>query len=357
MAIAMGWRPEVANPQPAADKPPANENAQPAPSSKNELQSVGTGKRTAQVVLVCAYIFVSYVFVWPFVLIFVVGLSDTVLRNVRPTNSPPSRQSTSLNPIAPPPGYETAQPGSASPPAKAQFVLTANGARIDLGNGISFELVCIPAGSLQMGSADGMADERPVHTVTIGRSFLMGKLEVTQAQWEAVMGFNPSTFKGGNRPVEQVSWLDCQRFCAALSTRLGRKVRLPTEAEWEYACGAGTTTKYSYGDDASLLGPYAWYSGNSGDETHDVGGKRPNAWGLHDMHGNVWEWCEDANHNDYAGAPADGSAWTNGVARSRVVRGGGWLSGASGCACTYRFNFTPSYRSLYIGFRLVLDGD
>ena len=150
----------------------------------------------------------------------------------------------------------------------------------------------IEPGTFLMGAADLGFTE---HEVTISRGFYLGKYEITQGQWESVMGSNPSYFGGSNRPVEQVSWNDVQEFIGRLNEAAGEEVyRLPTEAEWEYACRAGTTTRWSFGDDEGQLGEYAWYTGNNSPYgTKEVGTKRPNPWGLYDMHGNVWEWCQD----------------------------------------------------------------
>ena len=171
--------------------------------------------------------------------------------------------------------------------------------------------------------------------------FSIGVHEVTQSQDESVMGANPSSFKGANNPVENVSWDDAVAFCAKLSAlpaevAAGRVYRLPTEAESEYACRAGTTTGYSFGDDAQDLGEYAWFSDNSGNTTHGVGEKLPNDWGLCDMHGNVFEWCSDA------------------VGSYRVFRGGSWYYEAAYCRSAYRYSLAPSFRSAYLGFRLAL---
>jgi len=160
------------------------------------------------------------------------------------------------------------------------------------------EFVLIPAGTFTMGSPDSDSNaydhEKPAHQVTISEPFYMGKYEVTQAQWKAVMGENPSRFKGDDHPVENVSWEDVQQFIQKLNAKEGKEAcRLPTEAEWEYAARAGTTTIYSFGNNASQLGNYAWYDENSGNTTHPVGDKPPNPWGLYDMHGNVWEWVQD----------------------------------------------------------------
>jgi formylglycine-generating enzyme required for sulfatase activity len=187
-------------------------------------------------------------------------------------------------------------------------------------NQMGIEMVYIPPGEFMMGSENGDKDERPVHRVTISQAFYIGRYEVTQAQWQAAMGDNPSHFKdcGGNCPVERVSWKDAQNFINKLNeSNDGFRYRLPTEAEWEYACRAGTT-----GDYAGTLSEMAWYGKNSGSKTHAVGGKQPNAWGLADMHGNVWEWCQDWYHKTYYGAPTDGSAWLSGGEQEyRVLRG------------------------------------
>ena len=171
--------------------------------------------------------------------------------------------------------------------------------------------------------------------------FSIGVHEVTQSQYESRMGANPSSFKGANNPVENVSWDDAVAFCAKLSAlpaevAAGRVYRLPTEAESEYACRAGTTTGYSFGDDEKDLGEYAWFSDNSGNTTHGVGEKLPNGWGLYDMHGNVWEWCSDA----------EGSF--------RVIRGGCWYFEAAFCRSAYRNGSDPTDRSSGMGFRLAL---
>jgi formylglycine-generating enzyme required for sulfatase activity len=230
-------------------------------------------------------------------------------------------------------------------------------------NTIGMEFVLIPAGEFEMGSPSDeegrYSDEGPVHHVNIENPFYMGKYEVTQQQWRAIMGNNPSWFTGDdNLPVEQVSWDDVQEFIKKLNEKEGTtKYRLPSEAEWEYACRAGTTTRYSFGDSKSELGDYAWYAENSGSrspkkgdffvydeddwienrwkgKTHSVGQKRPNPWGLYDMHGNVWEWVQDCLHWDYSGAPTDGSAWVVACeygSAYRVNRGGSWADYAKDC--------------------------
>ena len=196
--------------------------------------------------------------------------------------------------------------------------------------------VHIPGGSFQMGSNDGGSDEKPVHLVTLG-SFQIMTTEVTQAMWKEVMGNNPSYWKGDDMPVRRLSWDDCQEFIRKLNQRdPGKGYRLPTEAEWEYACRAGTTTKYYSGNSESDLERIAWYKGNSGDRTHPVGQKEPNAWGLYDMLGNAWEWCEDSWHDNYEGAPNDGSAWISGSSSYRVLRGGFWCGSSRACQSTSR---------------------
>jgi formylglycine-generating enzyme required for sulfatase activity len=220
------------------------------------------------------------------------------------------------------------------------------------------ELVLIPAGEFMMGSPleeQGRFDyEGPVHEVTIKNSFYMGKYLVTQKQWEKVTGNNPSSFKGEDRPVERVSWEDVQEFVKKLNKKEGvDKYRLPSEAEWEYACRAGTQTGYSFGDDESILNGYAWYDKNSGSETHLVGQKKPNPWGLYDIHGNVWEWVQDRWHDKHEGALSNGSAWEDGGGSSRVVRGGSWVNNARNCRSAARGWVDTGDRCKFVGFRLL----
>jgi formylglycine-generating enzyme required for sulfatase activity len=220
-------------------------------------------------------------------------------------------------------------------------------------NTIDMEFVLIQPGEFDMGSRR-YDDEGPVHHVTISEAFYLGKYEVTQKQWHEVMGYNPSYFKGDDLPVENVSWDDVQEFIKKLNKKENtHKYRLPSEAEWEYAARAGTTTRYSFGDDDSKLGEYAWYSENSGDKTHPVGNKGANPWGLYDVHGNVWEWVQDEWHNTYNGAPADGSAWEDGVSASRVFRGGCWIYSARSCRSAGRISDVPGFRIHGLGFRLL----
>ncbi|MCC5829243.1 MAG: SUMF1/EgtB/PvdO family nonheme iron enzyme [Phycisphaeraceae bacterium] len=225
--------------------------------------------------------------------------------------------------------------------------------KIKCGIWVAMKLTLIPSGAFVMGAGEDDAEaslsERPAHRVTLTSPFYMGIYPVTQAQYRAVTGKSPSHFPGRSNPVERVSWYDAQEFCAAISARTGRSVRLLTEAEWEYACRAGTTAS-RYGN----LNAIGWFDGNSGNTTHPVGAKRANAWGLYDMIGNVWEWCEDNWHDDYEGTPSDGSAWTGGDT-ARVVRGGSWGHYPQSCRSSRRYRDVPDYCSNYIGFRVVVD--
>ncbi len=221
------------------------------------------------------------------------------------------------------------------------------------------EMVAIPAGSFLMGSkADPFAssppsaDEMPQHAVSI-KAFSLGKFEVTQKQWFALMGNLPSKFKGRTLPVEQVSWDDAQAFVKKLSEKTGKQYRLASEAEWEYASRAGSQTAYAFGDDARELGRYAWSGENAGQTTHPVGEKQPNAWGLHDMSGNVWEWTEDCWNENYNSAPTDGRAWMAGNCSQRVLRGGSWFDFPRLLRAALRLRGTSAVRDNYIGFRVA----
>ena len=226
-----------------------------------------------------------------------------------------------------------------------------------LRNSLGMELVLIPAGTFRIGSKQGDDDERPVHEVRLTQPFYLGVTEVTNAQWKAVMGEVPSHWQDDDRPVERVSWNDAVAFCRKLSAlpaerAAGREYRLPTEAEWEYACRAGSKTAYSFGDDEWSLGEHGWFDGNSDGQTHPVARKKPNAWGLHDMHGNVWEWCSDWYGEYPAGATTDPAGPAGGS--SRVFRGGCWLSTAGGCRSACRVRCVPGSRASDLGFRLAL---
>ncbi len=219
-------------------------------------------------------------------------------------------------------------------------------------NSIHMEFVLVPAGTFKMGSATGDADERPVHQVTISKAFYLGKYEVTQGQWQAVMGTNPSAFPGDpNRPVDQVSWNEAQVFINKLNAMEGVKLyRLPTEAEWEYAARAGSTTIYSFGNDPKQLGDYTWYRGNAEHHSHPVGQKQPNAWGLYDMLGNVWEWVQDWEGKYPAGPVTDPKGAESGTYHMR--RGCAWNNEANVCRVANRYSVV-GYRDDFIGLRVV----
>ncbi len=230
------------------------------------------------------------------------------------------------------------------------------------------QMVDIPAGRFLMGSEEHKS-EQPIHEVYIS-AFQIGKYPVTQEQYQAIMGNNPSHFQDNpNNPVENVSWDDAQAFCQKLKEMTGKDFRLPTEAEWEYACRAeipptplnkgGSSTRYCFGDDEKQLGDYAWFAQNSDSKTHPVGEKKPNAWGLYDMHGNVWEWCADPWHNSYAEKPENiknnsNTIWSNSNESRRVLRGGSWLNLSRYCRSAVRLRRFAVNRSYNIGFRLVL---
>lgn len=254
----------------------------------------------------------------------------------------------------------------------------------DLGNGSTLDLVAIPGGTFQMGSPDaeeGRLDpEGPQHQVKIN-PFFMGKYPITQAQWRVGvtlpkvnqdLDLNPSHFKGDHRPVEQVSWWDVVEFCTRLTQKTGREYRLPTEAEWEYVCRAGTTTPFYFGetittDLANYRGtdweyqgqtyPGYYGAGSIGEyreQTTDVGSFPPNQFGLYDMHGTVWEWCLDHWHGNYQGAPTDGSAWlTDDQNAKRVLRGGSWGYSPRICRSAFRNFLAPAFRYFSVGFRVV----
>jgi formylglycine-generating enzyme required for sulfatase activity len=239
-------------------------------------------------------------------------------------------------------------------PSRSPQILTKT-----LPGDIKLEMVKIPAGSFTMGS-DEYDGEKPKHQVKL-QEFYLGKYPVTQEQYQAVMGKNPSNFKDNPKnPVEQVSWNDAQEFCKKLNQLIaGKDFRLPTEAEWEYACRAGTQTRYYFGDDAAKLGDYGWYDENSGSKTHPVGQKKPNDWGLYDMSGNVWEWCEDPYHDSYANKPENiknngNTIWSSSDASLRGMRGGSWDDYSGGCRSAYRYRNVADYRGHDFGFRLVL---
>lgn len=232
---------------------------------------------------------------------------------------------------------------------------------VELGNGEGLRFVWVPPGSFWRGSDRGEAgrgaDEGPRHEVTLSRGFFLGVHEVTQAQWEAVMGRNPAAFRYGadarRRPVDSVSWEDCARFIARLEERGVGRFRLPTEAEWEYAARAGSTTRFPWGDDpqGTETHAHAWANSRSYAVTHPVGSKPANAWGLHDLHGNVWEWCSDW-YGPYASGPQrDPRGPASGT--ERVFRGGSWYDFPVSLRSANRHRHRPDGRYTAVGVRLV----
>lgn len=255
--------------------------------------------------------------------------------------------------------------------------------RETLDNNVFLDMVSIPGGSFQMGAAKdekgASSDEYPQHSVTIA-PFHMGKFAITQAQWKAIatlpkinhdLNPDPANFKGANRPVETISWFEAVEFCDRLSQKPGNPYRLPSEAEWEYACRAGTTTPFHFGETISAdLANYCGQDRKIGDTTYpgsygkgvkgayrkqttDVGSFSPNAFGLYDMHGNVWEWCSDRWHDSYQGAPIDGSVWEAGDSECRLLRGGSWYAYPSSCRSAFRIRYSPENRNSRFGFRVV----
>jgi formylglycine-generating enzyme required for sulfatase activity len=213
------------------------------------------------------------------------------------------------------------------------------------------EFVYIPAGNFILGSPDGEGNdnEHPRHRIELN-GFWIGKYEVTQTQWSNVLGRNPSYRKGNDMPVEKVSWNDCQEFCRKFNTKYGANIRFPTEAEWEYAYRAGSTTKYYWGN--SIDGDYTWHSGNSDNQTHPVGQKKPNNWGLYDMTGNVWEWCQDWFKDDYyAISPVNNPECTNNNNGNKILRGGSYFNNDDYCRSSFRNYGPPSLIRPVIGFR------
>lgn len=228
---------------------------------------------------------------------------------------------------------------------------------LQLNDGVTLDLVWIPPGEFEMGANDSESDETPVLAVKITRGFGMGKYEVSQAQWQAVMGSNPSHFKGADLPVDNVSWNDCQLFLKRFNKLLAAgnmrlTASLPTEAEWEFACRSGTATKFYSGDDESSLNDVAWHWANSSGKTHPVGQKRPNRFGLYDMHGNVWEWCQDWFGNYSSGPASDPVGPTSGV--DRVLRGGSFVNRPVSCRAARRCGYGPAVMYNITGLRVVV---
>jgi len=280
----------------------------------------------------------------------------------------PKSPQTSIIPVDNSPGRSVPVPSAEPSPTAAPSNYTETRP-----SGVSLEMIGIPAGNFRMGSTaddfdkiiaqdknfqrEWMESEFPQRLVTVP-AFWIGKFPITQEQYQALMDKNPSSFSGLDRPVDSISWQDAQAFCQRLSSETGKDYRLPSEAEWEYACRAGSQTLFSFGDNFSDLGDYGWYGDNSNGKTQPVGQKQPNAFGLYDMHGNVWEWCEDDWHDNYNGAPTDGSAWIENGNRpqdgNRLLRGGSWFSIPRYCRSAHRDWWGAGYRSINNGFRVVV---
>ncbi len=230
------------------------------------------------------------------------------------------------------------------------------GVRVKLRNSIGMDLMLIPPGEFLMGSPafeEGRRDDETQHKVTLTKPFLMGVKEVTQPHFFRLLRKNPSKFKAVKHPVEQVTWDEAVEFCGRLSDlpsekRAGRVYRLPTEAEWEYVCRAGTTTAYSFGKDRGQLSNYAWWKVNSGGATHPVGLKKPNPWGLHDIYGNVWEWCQDRHGGYFTAIVTDPTGPASGL--TRVVRGGSIYDDSRSAS---RRGYSQPHRGSSLGFRVV----
>lgn len=214
-----------------------------------------------------------------------------------------------------------------------------------------------------MGQEDGPTNERPAHRVRFDTDFAVARYEVPQNLWEAVLGGNPSRWTGERNSVERVSWDDCQKFCRRATELLRQEkliaddeqVRLPSEAEWEFFTRAGSTTRYSFGDDVAQLDDFGWHTGNAAGNDPPVGAKRPNPWGLYDVHGYLSEWCADNWHDTYEGAPADGAAWTiDGDAKRAVLRSGSWKQKPEGLTSTARQPADKTLRDDAVGLRCVL---
>jgi len=242
-----------------------------------------------------------------------------------------------------------------------------------LSRDLGIEMVFVPRGSFIMGSMNTFFSESPPHTVSIDSDFLLGKYPVTQAQWHGVMDTNPSVFQDTpDLPVDSVSWEQATAFCQRVTDQSGLRVRLPSEAEWEYACRAGSNTDFFFGpwgpflDETEILPEarralydFAWFDLNSLDKSHPVGRKQPNAWGFHDMIGNLWEWCIDTWHDDYADAPRNGAPWIDSAGQQllRCLRGGAWDMNAFRCRSSYRSYDHKDLATSRFGFRIAADAE
>ena len=253
----------------------------------------------------------------------------------------------------------TASTVSVSPvqvPAVPSNTISDDVITIPVKDGICIEMVKVEGGTFMMGATSEMknpnSNEKPVHQVTLTNDYYMGKYEVTQALWQAVMGSNPSEYKGDNLPVETVSWNDCQEFISKLNSLTGRKFRLSTEAEWEYAARGGKKSRSYQYSGSSNISDVAWYDGNSGSKTHPVGTKQANELGIYDMTGNVWEWCQDWEDSYSSSSQTNPTGADSGS--DRVGRGGSWSDRAEVCRSSFRYCDAPDDRNNDIGLRLAL---
>lgn len=291
----------------------------------------------------------------------------------RPTNKATPKP-TPDSPTTREPSASRSRAESRQPSCSAQSPTRATGRThtINLSGNVRLEMIEIPSGNYCMGSTNGDKNEVPVHRVTIGNSFFMGRYEVTVGEWLAVMGKLPETLlqmthwgdlhASKRQPIVTASWNEAQEFIGRLNARNdGYKYRLPTEAEWEYACRAGTTTAFAFGnsltsDQANFDGKYPYGRASKGihrSNTIPVGSFQPNNFGLYDMHGNPWEWCQDTYHQNYNGAPRDGSAWETGGSKDRVLRGGGWNNKATSLRSAVRYPYPADGQYALVGFRIV----
>lgn len=252
-------------------------------------------------------------------------------------------------------GCRRGTPESPATAAPLESIITSSG----------IEMLLVPAGEFLMGDASGAVNERPMRRVAVS-AFYMDRYEMTQAAYQRLMGKNPAKSPGENKPVERVSWVSAAQFCNMRSLREGLEpcydpqtlqcnfnangYRLPTEAEWEYACRAGTQTRFSFGDDPRRLQGYAWYESNSNETTHPVGGKAPNPWGFYDMYGNVWEWCNDFYEDRYAAAERITNPRGPESGEDVVIRGGGWRSTEDECRSSARHHEPPALADVCFGY-------
>jgi formylglycine-generating enzyme required for sulfatase activity/serine/threonine protein kinase len=302
------------------------------------------------------------------------GIADLVEKPAVSPLKSAEKISTSPTTTPPVPPPTTAKIGPAPPLAAAPFDAakakehqaawaTHLGVPVEMTNSIGMKLTLVPPGEFLMGSPNSEQDRSDgelQHRVRMTKPFYLGVYEVTQWEYERVMGASPSHFKesGNSAPVEMVSWDEAQEFCRKLSAlpaeqAAGWVYRLPTEAEWEYACRAGSTSRFCFGDSDDGLDAYAWFGNNSDSKTHPVGLKKPNAWGLYDMHGNVWEWCADWYDSGYYVASPSSDPQGPSSGSDRVSRGGGWLYRPGDCRSSYRDGFSPGIRSFDLGFRVA----